>query len=195
MGRPRGTTIIQPGFKAGLWKVLRRADDYVSPSGKVRPAWRCKCMGCGRTFTVLGGTIGKSSNGCEDCRKHRKLDRDLKVIKFKEDNPHMSLADIAGRFNLSATRVNFILNRGREYVESRLKKDYSAKYVHGETPARVRTEYPNPIVVRHSKRDRKVLACKLRHPTWSATKIGHKFGLSAKRIRDVLRKEGYEKDK
>ena len=53
------------GKTFGTLKVLERADDYVSPSGKKSPRYKCECRSCGKEITVIASLLKHyKSCGC-----------------------------------------------------------------------------------------------------------------------------------
>lgn len=47
----------------GLWKVLNFHEIK-----KTNAYWWCECLGCNKTFSRMGGSLGKISSGCSVCR-------------------------------------------------------------------------------------------------------------------------------
>lgn len=78
LGDKNSTTQDLTGKQYGRWTVIARVDDYIKPSGKHVPQWRCRCI-CGNEGIVSGENLksGHSlSCGClaKEVNSKRRLD-------------------------------------------------------------------------------------------------------------------------
>ena len=69
------------GRRFGSLTVLRRADDYISPTGKKTVRWLCHCDACGRDVIMLRNVLTRGVQSC-GCRRGEKLTPDLAGKKF-----------------------------------------------------------------------------------------------------------------
>ena len=53
------------GQKFGMLTAIKRIDDYVTPSGRHRARWLCKCD-CGNETVVIDNNLSKK-NGTKSC--------------------------------------------------------------------------------------------------------------------------------
>lgn len=75
------------GQRFGRLTVLKRADDYVNPSGRHCVMWRCKCE-CGNEKDILGNslTTGKTmSCGCYNEETRSKVHKKFNKYKIIDD--------------------------------------------------------------------------------------------------------------
>lgn len=63
------------GYSNGIYTVVCRAEDYVSPSGHKHTRWECQCC-CGNTFYVLGDNICRTKS-CGHLQRELGKDRGL----------------------------------------------------------------------------------------------------------------------
>ena len=73
----------------GNFLVLSQANDYVSPSGKRRAQWNCKCLLCGNDKVVIMDTVlqkkTKESCGCLEDLSGRRFGRLIVIAKDGQD--------------------------------------------------------------------------------------------------------------
>ncbi len=91
-----GRFIDISGKTFGMWEVKERIDD-----GSDKIKWICLCTGCGREFSVLGGSLRHSrSMGCRSCRSRH---------PYKEQPKH----DLSGKKFHMLTAVSPVFIRKR----------------------------------------------------------------------------------
>lgn len=107
MGKFRDLT----GMRFGRLTVVRRAEDYISPSGKHRIRWLCDCD-CGNSTTVLGENLGKTTYSCGCFNKERASAR------MKKFNTY----DLSGKYGIGYT------SKGEEFYFDLEDYDKIKKY-------------------------------------------------------------------
>ena len=89
MGKFRDLT----GQRFGRLTVIRRAEDYVSPSGRHRAQWLCNCD-CGNEIVVLGERLTREITRSCGC-----LNRELASQRLKKINTY----NLSGEYGIGYT--------------------------------------------------------------------------------------------
>ena len=101
------------GIKFGRLTVIERVEDYISPSGRHRSKWLCKCD-CGNEVIVMGNNLSRQ-NGTRSCGCLR---RDFAYNLNKNVNTY----DLSGEYGIGYT------SKGEEFYfdleDYYLIKDY-----------------------------------------------------------------------
>lgn len=72
-----GNLVDLTGHIFGRLTVLKRADDYIQPSGRRRPAWLCRCE-CGNEIIALGDNLSCGrTNSCGCLRKEMMAEKQV----------------------------------------------------------------------------------------------------------------------
>ena len=101
-----GSFIDLTGQKFGMLTVMGRGDDYVSPSGKRRPRWICRCE-CGGIALCQSGTLKNGRTRSCGCLQKKQASERAKT----GDNRRL---DISGqRFGRLTAVKNLGSNHGR----------------------------------------------------------------------------------
>jgi len=77
------------GRKFGRLSVIKRADDYIQPSGGRRPKWLCRCE-CGNLVSVKGSALSNGTSKSCGC-----LQKELARARMKDYSPSRAL-DLSG---------------------------------------------------------------------------------------------------
>lgn len=73
------------GMKFGYWTVLYQTEDHISPSGKHRATWQCRCI-CGKEKPVLQiGLKDGTSTSC-GCERNKRMKQNKILKKYNNYN-------------------------------------------------------------------------------------------------------------